>query len=355
MFQDETTALGLTGYYKLGYTTNEAVRLNNFAPGQTNHGTKQGSGTIAFEETDEAGEQSIFDARQNGGEQALVPLSGAFSWEQTALAQPTPGIALDFCFGYSSANATPGAKIGYLDLYANPVLGLAWRHTFETRIVPEPLSAEPRVPNWNGAIETWLFTNDVYRTRHGEYRGELVATNAGFEWTTPERLVYRFRDLNQGQNMSGRLDEIRDFNGNAVRILRDEGEGMITNVIDAVGGRYVFNYDPRQLLINLTFGAWQVNFAYDATNRLVSKTLTNTAGVYTNVNTTWQFQYGTNGLLAKAGVIRFVGAWPRLCTFFFCHSASLVHKIEESSPPWSRPSRGRYHRLRHGLRALVVL
>ena len=206
MFQDQTLALGLTGYYKLGSNTDEAARLNNFAPGQTNHGAKQGSGTITFEETDEGGEQSIFDARKNGGEQAMVPLSGAFAWDQTALARPTPGIAFDFHFGYSSANASPGAKIGYLDPYANPVLGPGWRHTFEIRIMPEPLSSELRVLDWNGAIETWFLTNEVYRTRHREYRGELIATNGSFEWTTPERLVYRFRDLNQGQNMSGRLD-----------------------------------------------------------------------------------------------------------------------------------------------------
>ena len=74
---------------------------------------------------------------------------------------------------------------------------------------------------------------------------------------------------------------------------------MITNVLDSAGGRYAFKYDSRQLLTNVSFGQWQVNFGYDSTNRLVSKTLTNTSGLYTNVNATWQFQYGTNGLLAR--------------------------------------------------------
>lgn len=87
MFQDQTSGQGLTGYFKLGYNTNETVRLHNFAPGKTNHGTKQGSGTVTFEETDEAGEQSLFDARKNSGAEAITALSGGFSWEQTAFAR----------------------------------------------------------------------------------------------------------------------------------------------------------------------------------------------------------------------------------------------------------------------------
>lgn len=54
----------------------------------------------------QAGEQSTFDSRKNGGREALTPLSGAFSWNQTALARPTPGVAMDLRFGYSSANTT---------------------------------------------------------------------------------------------------------------------------------------------------------------------------------------------------------------------------------------------------------
>jgi hypothetical protein len=78
-------------------------------------------------------------------------LSGAFAWEQVALARPIPGIALDFRFGYSGANASPGAKIGVLDPYANPTLGLGWRHTFDSRIVPDdPLTGELRLLQWNG-------------------------------------------------------------------------------------------------------------------------------------------------------------------------------------------------------------
>jgi YD repeat-containing protein len=79
----------------------------------------------------------------------------------------------------------------------------------------------------------------------------------------------------------------------------NEAEGYITNVIDTAGGIYQLKYDTAfGLLTNLTCGQWQVNFAYDATNRLISKTLTNTSDLYTNLNTIWQFQYDTNGLLA---------------------------------------------------------
>ena len=97
-----------------------------------------------------------------------------------------------------------------------------------------------------------------------------------------------------------RLREIRDFNGNKVQLLWNEDEGYVTNAVDTAGGQYVFNYDTAQkLLTNVTFGSWRVNFAYDTTNRLVSKSLTSTSGLHTAVNTTWQFQYNTNGLLHR--------------------------------------------------------
>lgn len=299
MFKDQSGFQRLTGYYKLGFTTNETVRLYNFAPGKSNHGTKQGTGTISFDETDQAGEQSLFDARKNQGENALVPLSGAFSWEQTALARPTPGIAFDFRFGYSSANTSPGAKIGSLDPYANPALGLGWRHTFETRLIPEPFVQEIRVLQWNGAIDTWFSTNNTFRTRHKEYRGELVQVPGAYEWTTPERIVYRFRDFQQGLIMSGRLSEIRDFNGNKVQIQWNQDEGLITNVVDTVGGRFALLYDSRNLLTNVNFQGWSANFTYDQTNRLSSKSITGPSE-YATSDTKWQFLYhATNGLLDR--------------------------------------------------------
>ena len=138
-----------------------------------------------------------------------------------------------------------------------------------------------------------------FRTRHNEYRGELTETNVGFEWTTPDRLVYRFQNPTETAPMRGRLREIRDFNGNKVQIQWNEDEGYVTSVLDKVNGRYDFHYDTRKLLTNVTFGAWQVNFGYDATNRLISKSLTNTSGIYSNVNTTLQFGYDANGFLAR--------------------------------------------------------
>ncbi|MSU57107.1 MAG: hypothetical protein EXS35_02820 [Pedosphaera sp.] len=50
-------------------------------------------------------------------------------------------------------------------------------------------------------------------------------------------------------------------------------------------------------MTNVSFGQWQINFGF-ATNRLISKSITNTSGAYSGVPTTWQFQYNTNGLLA---------------------------------------------------------
>ena len=101
--------------------------------------------------------------------------------------------------------------------------------------------------------------------------------------------------------MAGKLEQISDFNSNVVQVLWDPNSALVTNVIDTAGGVYKFNHDSTSsLLTNLTFGQWQMNFAYDATNRLTSKSLTHTSGLYAAINTTWQFQYNTtNGLLER--------------------------------------------------------
>ena len=304
MFKDQRTLPNLKGYYKLAYSTNAADFYRNFvtnAPFGTDPASPSAPGKIGFEETDQAGEQSLFDSRKNHGQDAITPLSGAFSWSQTAFARPVPGIAFDFRFGYSSATPTTAPADGSADPFDQRVLGKGWRHTFDTRIVPEQIFTERRLILWDGSIETWNRTNLAYLTRHKEYRGEFVQLpDFSFEWTAPERLVYHFQDPTDGSLMAGRLREIRDFNGNKVQIQWNEDEGYITNVIDTAGGSYQFKYNTALgLLTNLSFGQWQVNFAYDATNRLISKTLTNTSNLYTSIPTTWQFQYDTNGLLAR--------------------------------------------------------
>jgi RHS repeat-associated protein len=311
MFANQPAIPELKGYFKLGFSTNTTDQLKNFAAAPVPAGTETASkdGPVQFEEANQAGEQSSFDARRNGGRDATAPLSGAFSWEQVAFARPTPGIAFDFRFGYSSANGAGGAKLGGIDPFAAGPLGKGWRHTFETRVLPaqtfSPLSDTDTLGLllWNGALETWDLDNTLgeYRPRQGEYKGEMVITTTNCQWTTPDRLVYVFKRPDTGSAvMRGRLTEIRDFSANRVQLQWDETRGRLTNVTDSVGGIYAF--DTNSLLRTLTFGAWQVNFGYDPTNRLVSKTLTNNAsnasGVATNVNTTWRFAYNaTNGLL----------------------------------------------------------
>lgn len=311
MFTNQPAITELKGYFKLGFSTNAADSLRNFAPAPVPNGTetttKQGSGSVDFEEVNKAGEQSAFDSRRNGGRDAMAPLSGAFSWEQTAFSRPTPGIAFDFRFGYSSANGQGGAKMGGTDPYATGPLGKGWRHTFETRVVPaqtfSPLADTDTLGLmlWNGALQTWDLDRavDEYRPRDREYKGELVLTTTNCQWTTPERLIYVFKRPDTGSAvMRGRLLEIRDLNGNRVRVAWDETRGRLTNVVDTAGGAFAF--DTNSLLRSVTFGAWQVNFAYDATNRLISKSITNSSGLYANANTTWQFGYNsTNGLLEK--------------------------------------------------------
>lgn len=88
MFKDLRNPLytnNLAGYYKLAASTNSADRLRNFAPAPAT-GTDPASAQpsinfLAFEETDQAGEQSLYDSRKNHGADAITPLSGAFSWE----------------------------------------------------------------------------------------------------------------------------------------------------------------------------------------------------------------------------------------------------------------------------------
>ena len=311
MYADQPAIPELKGYFKLGYSTNSADNLKNFAPAPvptgTDSGVKQGSGNLEFEEANEAGEQSAFDSRKNGGMDAVAPLSGSFSWEQVAFARPTPGVAFDLRFGYGSANAYGGFKLGGTDPYSAGALGSGWRHTFETRMIPaqtfSPLADTDTLGllMWNGSIVAWDldYGTGEYRTRDKEYRGELLVTTTNYQWTTPERLVYVFKRPDSGAAvMRGRLLSVRDFNTNSVQVRWNETSGMITQIVDTAGGRYNFGYSGN-LLTNLSFESWSVKFAYDATNRLTSKSITNTSGLYTNLNTTWQFQYNTNGLLEQ--------------------------------------------------------
>ncbi len=96
--------------------------------------------------------------------------------------------------------------------------------------------------------------------------------------------------------------EVRDSNGNKLKLSWKSGTdgGYVTNVLDSVGRNYAFNHNSQQRLTNVTFNAWQVNFTYDASNRLASQTFTNTSGAYSNVATTWRFYYnGTNNFLDR--------------------------------------------------------
>jgi len=307
MFRDKTGDYGLTGYYKLGASGNTNDWYRNFAqpPGtSTDPAQKVGTGEITFEEVDQAGEQSLFDSRLNGGREAVVPLSGVFAWQRSALTRPVPGIAFDFKYGYSTA--LPQTPATGDDPYHRRVLGDGWRHSFEARVISyifDDTQEELKIMGWDGSVETWVRPDagQPFQTRHGEYRGEVVRLlNNQIEWTTPERLTYLFRPPGSTV-LSGRLLEVRDRNGNKLRCSWKDGVdgGYVTNVVDSVGGNYAFKHDASQRLTNVTFGAWQVNFTY-VSNRLASQSFTNTSGAYTNIPTTWRFYYhGTNNLLDR--------------------------------------------------------
>lgn len=307
MFQDQRSFSNLKGYYKLGYSTNSADYYHNFVPtppSGTDPGASVGSGSITFGQVDQAGEQSIFDANRNHGEDAITPLSGAFAWQQTAFARPVPGIAFDLEYGYSSALPTQAPLDGSSDPYDIRVMGPRWRHSFDVRVLVNNFNqSEFDLVTWDGAIQTWTRTNlyAPFSNRDREYRGEMIQLpTSEVQWTTPQRIVYLFRDPTDGTAMAGKLEQISDFKSNVVQVLWDQNNAIITNVVDTAGGVYQFNYDlSRSLLTNVSFGQWQVNFAYDTTNRLISKMVANGSGLYTSVNTTWQFGYNTNGLLSQ--------------------------------------------------------
>jgi len=293
------------GYYKL----DPANAYNNCAsaPAEgTSPATPVGSGSIDFEEADQAGEQSIFDSHKNGGAEAIAPLPGAFTWRQTLLSRSVPGIPFELRLCYNSTIPKAPPADGSRDPYERRTLGPGWRHTFDAWLFIENDRTEARLYTWDGGIETWTRPDDEqpFVTVHKEYRGEVIydptPTNKVAEWTTPERLVYCFESpasTSPTNRMAGRLIEIRDFNGNSIH-LQWSDQAYLTNVVDSAGDNYRFHYDDRNLLTKITFDSWQVDFTYDTTNRLVAKSIANTSGLYTNVNTTWQFSYhGTNGLL----------------------------------------------------------
>jgi RHS repeat-associated protein len=310
MYQDQPDIPELKGYYKLGWSANSADYYKNFSsspPTGTETGTKVGTGEIRFEEVNQAGEQSLFDSRKNAGSGAMAPLAGAFTWSQGALSRPTPGIGFGLQFGYSSANAVGGYQLGTYDPFTSGAMGKGWRHSFEMRVLPgqyfSPVAGIDTigVMSWDGGIETWDLDYDSfeYYTRHNEYRGELDLLGNTCQWTTPDRLIYKFRHPFSGSTiMRGRLMEVRDYNGNSLKLHWNETIGILTQVVDTVGGQYDFRYNSQYLLTNVTFQGWSANFQYNATNQLVAKWFTAPAA-YSNLNTRWSYSYyATNGLLS---------------------------------------------------------
>jgi RHS repeat-associated protein len=313
MFQDLNPADwdSLKGYYKLAYTGDPADRYRNSAtapPDQTENSVKTGSGEITFEETNEQGEQSLFDARKNGGRDALVPLSGAYTWTRKVFQRPTPGIPLEFTVGYNSANSFNRFTLGSFDPLASSSMGSGWRHSFEIRALParsfSPVNSLESVGilSWTGNVEVWDYDDaaGAYQTRHKEYRGELRiigfpgSPTAHIEWTTPDRIVYKFMTPFAGDALlQGRLVQIRDFNQNAISVeLHETGEraGKIKRIVDTGGGIYDFTYNGQGLLQAVAFDDWSADFTYNEEARLATAKVSAPES-YGTLNTEWQFTY----------------------------------------------------------------
>ena len=308
MFEDQPVANpALRAYYKLSFSQSASNRLSNLAvngPANTG-GLALPADTLAYEETDRAGEQSAFDAGRNGGTSAIAPLSGSFSWEQTLLSRPTPGVPFGFRLGYGSANAAGDYQQGNMDPSRAGPLNNRWRHSFETRVLPVTYFGKVTVYGvllWNGVIETWTNipgTSD-FGTRRKDYRGTFSVTTTNCVWVTPEKLIYTFRARDSDPaRLQGRLVSIQDYNNNQVSFQYAEDTGDLTSVVHSTGGRYLFQYRSDNLLDSVSLGTWSVRFGYDANKRLVSKTLTNSSGLYTNVPATWTFNYYTTGIFSN--------------------------------------------------------
>ena len=321
MFRDTPAdSEGLKAYFKLGYSSTASDNLKNFAatpPAGTETAQKQGAGTLDFPETDRQGEQSLFDSRKNQGMDAVASLSGVFSWSQTAIARPTPGIPFEFAFGYSSGNAFSGQSLeDGVNVYdEDRVLSSGWRHSFLTRLVPGDLYFKGAgnligLLSWEGSLDAWQLVEGTksYNPLHGEYRGEMRVLDdlTAIEWTTPDRLVYRFIHPSFGSNSltRGKLTQIRDFNGNTISLTYNANTGRLSTVTDTAGGVWNFTYNPQGLLITVTgpsedaSAKWTISFAYDGQNRLTSKAISGPSQYATLPSTTWQFGYATVGTIS---------------------------------------------------------
>jgi RHS repeat-associated protein len=297
MFMDLPPGVGgLVGYYKLGHSNDSSDHLRNFAtlaPTNSSPGVKVGSGTLGFEEVDQSGEQSRFDSEKDRGRDAIAPLSGSFTWGRSLLGRATPGIGFDFQIGYFSSLAFANYRVGAEgNIFASPIISDGWRHSFETRIV-QSTSTDMRLVMWNGAVETWDNSNGVWRTRHGEYRGELNNLPGGdFEWVTPDRTIFRFeRPDNEDSHTKGRLRQIRDYNGNSVQVQWHAWDAIITQVVDSVGAACVFQYSPGMRLTNVSYVGWNASFEYDGENRLAGIGKAGPEAYGTNLSTRWTFAY----------------------------------------------------------------
>lgn len=345
-FQDLNPAswTSLRGYYKLAFNTVTANQLKNTAtaPPTGSDPAQIAGGGITFEETNREGEQSLFDSRKNDGQDASSALAGPFTWQQSVLSRPTAGIPFEFSISYSSANAyqqTPFEE-GF-DPFAPSALGHGWRHTFETRVLPNsafnPASESGAIGLmlWDGSIETWDFLDTVpgtgmarFKTRHKEYRGDLHFVGNSFDpaaevrWITPDRLIYVFRSpfvVGGDSAMLGRLKEIRDFNGNRLVVEHHEaGEraGLVSRVLDTGGGVWIFEYDAQNLLTSVNGPGpdaavkWASNFTYTTSagkNVLFRKSIVAPAAYATVPSTVWEFRYDPEGRMHRVVSPRYAG------------------------------------------------
>ena len=171
----------MRGYYKLGFSLNTADNFKNFAAPPTvapltpvPDGISSVAGSIQFPETNQAGEQSTFDSRRNGGKDAIAQLSGSFSWSQVVLSRATRGLPLQVELQYSSGVALSGAGVeGFVPFVGNG-LSTGWAHSFDLRLIPsnkfDPVGSDSTIGLLmpDGSLDVWDSLDGIaFFPRHG--------------------------------------------------------------------------------------------------------------------------------------------------------------------------------------------
>jgi len=194
--------------------------------------------------------------------------TGAFAETFVDFEHPGQGVALSLSRSYTSADATPGP------------LGAGWTHAWNASLTVDGESATVRAGDGQ-QVRYQRLGDGSFRGAAGA-RAELVATPAGYDFTTPSDDVLRFET-------SGALVGSYDRHGDGLTFTHEQGR-MVT-ATDAAGRTARLSYGADGLLGAVTLADGRaVRYGY-TDGRLTS--VTDRGGAVT------RFAYDAAGLLAE--------------------------------------------------------